>query len=515
MHPKIDLKRETLAAELRGSLLEFTKTFFKIITGRDFIVSQPIGRESHHIVIAKSLTRAFRLQATNHRLIINVPPGHTKSLFVSCWVAWCFATYPDCNFLYISYSKTLATKHTEFIRRIMSSNHYQYLFDVKLRTDSQAKDLFKTTLGGTVAAFGTDGAITGEDGGLPGLNRFSGAVIIDDAHKPKEVHSDTTRENVINNYHETIKQRKRGEKVPFVFIGQRLHENDLASVLINGEDGYEWEQVILKSIDGAGNTLFPETFPKEMLYREQKFNEYVFSAQYQQDPLPAGGGIFKKKWFVELEFEPVFIATFITVDTAETDKSWNDATVFSFWGLYQVESMGQKTDQYALHWIHCVEVRIEPKDLEGTFMEFYADCMHHKKPPDLVAIEKKSTGVTLASVLDDLRGISIRKIERTRASGSKTSRFLDIQPFIARKSISFTEEARHAQMCIKHMGKITANNTHMHDDIADTCADAINIALIEKSLHYSNNKQQEQEQVLSSLREDFLRKQRLRKDSYA
>ncbi len=72
---------------------------------------------------------------------------------------------------------------------------------------------------------------------LPGLERFSGAVIIDDAHKPDEVHSDTIRQSVIDNYRETIQQRCRGINVPIIFIGQRLHEDDLAAYLINAKDG--------------------------------------------------------------------------------------------------------------------------------------------------------------------------------------------------------------------------------------------------------------------------------------
>ena len=78
------------------------------------------------------------------------------------------------------------------------------------------------------------------------LERFQGAVIIDDAHKPDEVHSDTIRQSVIDNYRETIQQRARGINVPFIFIGQRLHEDDLGAYLIAGKDGYEWHKLSLK-----------------------------------------------------------------------------------------------------------------------------------------------------------------------------------------------------------------------------------------------------------------------------
>ena len=478
----IDLDKETQAAFLKGSLLEFCKFFFQHLTNREFIISNPNGRESHHITLARQLTKVSRLEIPSQRLIINIPPGHGKSVFCSMWTAWNLAQYPDCNFLYISYSHDLAAKHTAFIKNIMTSRMYKYLFDVEISGDSRAKDSFKTMQGGSVAAFGSAGAITGQDGGLPGLDRFSGAVIIDDPIKPDAAHSDTIRASVIRNYEETIRQRVRGVNVPIIFIGQRLHEDDLAAFLLDKRDIVEWDAVILKSIDDAGNALYPEINPLAQMKKLEEMSPYVFASQFQQNPLPAGGGLFKPEWFMVLDFEPQIITTFITADTAETDKSYNDATVFSFWGIYEIETMGRKTGEMGLHWLDCSEVRIQPKDLKDAFLDFWQDCMRHKVPPLIAAIEKKSTGVTLVSVLKEMRGIVIRDIERHAGSGSKTERFIQIQSYIASKRISFTKDARHVANCLLHMGKITANNTHRHDDIADTCADAVKIALIDKLL---------------------------------
>ncbi len=482
----IDLEKEHLSAELKGSLLQFCQYFYPILTGRPFIISNPPGRESHQITICKALTKAFRLEIKDNRLMINVAPGSGKSTLLSFWVAWALTHYPDSRFLYISYSKVLAAKHTETIKRIIQLPHFNYLFDVRIRHDSKAREYFQTTAGGAVAAFGSGGAITGQDAGLPGLSRFSGAVIIDDAHKPDEVHSDTIRESVIDNYRETIQQRGRGINVPYIFIGQRLHEDDIGNYLLNGNDGYTWHQVILKSIDDAGNPMYPEAFPLEMLRIKQERDPYVFASQHQQNPIPSGGALFKPDWFVQLPEEPEILSTFITADTAETNKSWNDATAFSFWGIYEIDNFGVKTGEFGLHWLDCVELRIEPKDLKSAFIEFWQGCMSHPKAPLIAAIEKKSTGVTLISVLQELRGIQIRQIDRTRASGSKTQRFLEIQPYLASRRISFTEHAKHVQLCIDHMSKITANDTHRHDDICDTLADAVKIALIDKTLHYIN-----------------------------
>ena len=145
---------------------------------------------------------------------------------------------------------------------------------------------------------------------MPGLDRFSGAVILDDAHKPDEAHSDTIRQGVIDNYDETIRQRVRGINVPIIYVGQRVHEMDLTEYLLSGRDTDEWHSTILKGLDGAGNALYPEQMPKEKLLALQEKSPYVFSSQYQQEPLPAGGGLFKPEWFVELDEEPNLLSTF-------------------------------------------------------------------------------------------------------------------------------------------------------------------------------------------------------------
>jgi len=409
--------------------------------------------------------------------------------------------------MYISYSVKIATKQTEVIKRIMSLREYKELFNIHILSDSKAKACFKTNFNGGIMAFGAAGSITGFDAGLPGLDRFCGALIIDDAHKPDEVHSDTIREKVLQNFRETSKGRIRGYRVPIIFLGQRLHESDLPGWLLDGGDGYHWETVILKSLDEHDNALYPEAYPKETLIIERDISPYVFASQHQQDPIPAGGALFKPDYFIMLSEEPKFVLTFITADTAETDKAWNDATVFSFWGLYKLPGFD---DQYALHWIDCIEERVEPKDLKDLFVGFWAHCMRHKSPPRMACIEKKSTGVTLLSLLSEVRGISVRDIERDNTS--KTQRFLETQPFVYKKLISFTEDAKHADMCIKHMSKITANNSHRHDDIADTLSDACKIALIDKTLHFAGS--DEQKKVAQSSMQEFMYQQNVIKQSH-
>lgn len=416
------------------------------------------------------------------QLVLNLPPGHGKSTLLTMWVAWTLSINPDSQYMYISYSKKIATKQTEQIKRLISLVEYRLMFGVTIMHDSKAKEYFKTTRGGTVAAFGASGSITGFDAGLPGLDRFTGALIIDDSHKPDEVHSDTIREGVIQNYKETVSQRVRGSNVPIIFLGQRLHEADLPAFLLEGGDGRDWESVVLTSLDENDNPLYPEAFPLSMLLNIRETSPYVWASQHMQNPIPAGGALFRPEYFVRMEYEPDMLYTFITCDTAETDKNYNDATVFSFWGAYYIETMGKKTQEIGLHWIDCMEIRVEPKDLEDSFMRFWMDCTRYKTTPSLAAIEKKSTGSTLISLLDGIRGVRVVDIKREHAK-SKTQRFLDIQPYVYAKRVSVRDDDEHYSRVSTHMSKITANNSHRFDDIADTLADAARMVFIDKVIN--------------------------------
>lgn len=468
-----------LRVKLLSDFLFFTRFFFRERTGRDFVISNPAGNISHFVTIANDLTDVFLLKTL--RLIINCPPGWSKSEMLKNFIAWSLAHYADSRYIYVSYSHDLAASHTSDIKSLISLPIYKKLFGIEIQRDSSAKDFFKTIQGGAVAAFGSAGAITGRDAGLPALDRFSGALCIDDIHKPDEVHSDTIREKIKTNYIETIERRVRGIKVPIIMIGQRLHQDDIFSYIENAKENSEWKKQIITAIDDAGNARYPEVNPLHQLRQIKETKRYVFASQFQQNPIPSGGGLYRAEDFVITDSIPEILATFITADTSESEKEWNDKTVFSFWGLYQIKNKYVKMpDLYGLHWLDCVEENFEPKDLEAEFLDFWASCMRFKVQPQCAFIEKKSTGVTLISVLKSTQGLKVIAVERTVKSGSKVQRFIDMQQYIANKQISFSHDARHLKKCLRHMTDITANDTHRFDDIADTCYDAIKAAFIDK-----------------------------------
>lgn len=504
-------------SELRKALLSDLFTFHRFMfekrTGREFMLSRPDGNESHFITVCRELENAFYLRST--RLVINLPPGWAKSELCKSFICWCFAHYPDCKFLYISHSFELATLHTASIKQTMSLPIYKRLFGIDIRRDSSAKDFFMTSQGGAVVAFGSGGGITGHDAGLPGLDRFSGCIMIDDIHKPEEIHSDTIRERIKRNYFETIERRCRAPNVPIILLGQRLHEDDLIAHLLSGADGQEWRQVIIKALDDAGNARYPEVNPKKQLLIMREKQPYVFASQFQQDPMPAGGGLFQESWFPLLDETPQILSTFITCDSAETKEEYNDATVFSFWGVYNLTYNSELIDGlYGLHWIDCRELRVEPKDLQAEFMDFWSSCMRYHIKPKFAAIEKKSTGTTLVSVLSDVQGLRVIPIERSGTKNNKTTRFIEMQQYIAGKQVTLPKAGKHTPMVLKHMSKITANDVHKHDDICDTAYDAVKMALIDKIIIAKELGTQDYKQVASNLMSNYSTINRLRKNAY-
>jgi len=272
-----------------------------------------------------------------------------------------------------------------------------------------------------------------------------------------------------------------------------------------------WHNLILPALDEAGNALDPAMHSVEQLKKMQEESPYEFAAQYQQNPQPSGGGIFKPEFFPTYDYEPKFHITFITIDTAETNKTYNDATVFSFWGLYRVPQFGRESNVWALHWIDCQEVFIEPKDLEHTFVQFATECFAHKVPPTIVGIEAKSTGVTLSSMLKTYQGIRVIEFKPTRATGSLINCFLDIQSYVGRRLISLPQYGRHTNMCIEHCRKITANDTHRRDDIAVTMYYAIKMALIDKTVISMLGNTQEEDDTVEYLAQHHTRIENLRK----
>lgn len=241
-------------------------------------------------------------------LIISVPPRHSKSLSVSVfWPTWLWIDHPELRFLYSSYADSLSIRDSLKCRRVILSPWFQRRWSDKfyLVDDQNQKSRFENNHAGYRLATSVGGAATGEGGDI---------VVVDDPHNINDAHSETIREGVITWWSEVMGTRlndpQAGGKV---IIMQRVHEKDLVGHLLK-QEAQDWEVLILPTeyvpttrVTGIGfrdprtrpgELLWPERMgPTEVSAAKRSLGSYGFSAQHQQNPTPASGGILPREWW--------------------------------------------------------------------------------------------------------------------------------------------------------------------------------------------------------------------------
>lgn len=154
-------------AECMSDFYTFTQKMFLARKGVEMRLN------FHQRLICEALEKV--VLGKTKRLIINIPPRSGKTeISVLNFVAWATGLFPDSEWIHVSYSKRLASNNTYGIREIMRNESYKEIFPyVEIKSDSDAKDEFRTNYGGIIYATGSDGSITGRGaGGMSG--RFQG-----------------------------------------------------------------------------------------------------------------------------------------------------------------------------------------------------------------------------------------------------------------------------------------------------------------------------------------------------
>ena len=242
-------------------------------------------------------------------LIINIPPRHMKSTLVSVmWQPWVWTFRPWSGWLFFSYSKDLSTRDNVQARQIMRSPFYKeafgHVFD--FAGDQNLKTRYKNDRGGHRIALSTTGSI-GEGGDF---------LVGDDLLSAADRYSATKRENVNDFWSTTAATRRNTKDAAVVIIGQRLHQGDIVGHLDQKmqEGGEIYEKLVIPAeYEGSkyttvigwqdprqkrGDLLWASRFPRQEIDRlKRDLGSEQTAAQLQQRPSPAGGQIFKVKWF--------------------------------------------------------------------------------------------------------------------------------------------------------------------------------------------------------------------------
>jgi hypothetical protein len=469
-----------LRDKLKSSLLEFTKYFYPLRKRQQYVDWPGQCRASMLSQIIPELEGTLNTDIDKLsdylRIYIGCAPRYGKTEISLHYIAWALANYPDSFFMYVSYAAELSREHTKIVRSIVSIPEYGRLFGVYLDPDLRKANHFAVNTGGEVYGVGAGGPITGKGAGIQGIDRFGGAIIIDDIHKPNEACSSAaSRDKVSDWYKNTLSSRVNDPKrTPIIFIGQRVHQDDQPGKLLsyddegNPYDEYKWKPVIIPTIDTAGNPIRPDQHDKEACLKKMKAMPYVWASQYQQNPTDDANALFKVDDFPVLDVMPNIEITFITVDTACQANEWNDYTVFSMFGLYKQKISDYETEEYALHCLKVDQKRIEPENIENELDSFILSCMNFKVKPRIVIIELAGVAYSISGNLRRKPGLIVLDIQRSGNKTSKIQRFIDMQPHVKRRKITFQSGSLHNRMVIEHMCKITPSESHAHDDVADT-----------------------------------------------
>lgn len=233
--------------------LYYSRYFFKQRTGGKMIIAP------HHLAIQRALDRVINGEIT--RLVINVPPGYTKTELATInMMGRGLALNKRARFMHLSYSHNLAFLNSSTARGMIKSKLYQAMWPMELRDDADSKAMWWNEHGGGVYASSAAGQVTGFRAGHmePG---WQGALIIDDPVKPDDAYSDIVRNGVNNRFNETIKSRLAIETTPMIVIMQRIHYHDLSGYLLRGGSGEKWHHLNLPVIIDSSRS-YEETYPE-------------------------------------------------------------------------------------------------------------------------------------------------------------------------------------------------------------------------------------------------------------
>ncbi len=245
----------------------------------------------HHKLVFEKLEAMERGEIS--RLIISMPPRHSKSLIVSeLMPAWFLGRNPERQVILSAYGSSLAQRFGGRVRNLLKTNTYKTLFGNILSDDSQSKSEFETKDGGSLSAVGVGGAITGKGADL---------LLIDDPVKSRaEAESHTFRESTKDWYNADAYTRLMPDG-KIILIGTRWHEDDLIGYLLREKQHENWEVVTLPAIaEGkdelgrkSGDALWKERYPLNKLQMIRKsLPSRDWESLYQQKPLSAIGGAY-------------------------------------------------------------------------------------------------------------------------------------------------------------------------------------------------------------------------------
>ena len=485
-------------AEAEESLVDFIRQAWSVVEpGSPYVHGWHIDFISEHL---EAITDEVELPdgSPYNRLLINIPPGTMKSLITNVfWPAWEWGPRNKPHLRYVCAAhkiENLSARDSRRMRQLITSDWYQKRWGdrVSLAKDQNEKLNFVNNAQG----FRIATAMTS----LTGIR--GDRVIIDDPHSVDSAMSEAQRDSEVTTFLEAIPSRLNNPiSSSIIVIMQRLHESDVSGVILDKRLGYDHIMLPMRydpdramptklgledPRSAEGELLFPARFPVEVVDRDEAvMGPYAAAGQFQQLPKPRGGGIIQDRWWQlwnEDAFPPLDYVV-ASLDTAYTNKSQNDPSAMTVWGVfsqdvvaqagraldregrsYYVErSFSQQHPKVMLLWAW--EERLELHELIQKIEE-----TSRRFPLDDLIIENKAAGHSISQELRRLH-LNARFGVRLLDTGAqdKVARLYSVQHLFS-EGLIYAPDRSWADKVIQ---QCSAFPKAKHDDLVDTVSQAM------------------------------------------
>ena len=413
----------------------------------------------HHKIMAKKFEEIAA--GTCKRLIINMPPRHTKSEFASYLLpAWFLGKFPGKKIIQTSNTAELAVGFGRKVRNLVGSEQYSRIFpDVTLRSDSKAAGRWSTNANGEYFAIGVGGTVTGKGADL---------LIIDDPHSEQEAAIAATNPEVYDKVFEWYSSGPRQRLQPggaIVVIMTRWSKRDLVGKILKSSierEGEEWEIIEFPAILPSGNSLWPEFWPiNELLALKTELPLSKWNAQYMQTPTSEEGAMVKRDWWQIWEKDEPPRCEFIiqSWDTAFTKNERSDYSACTTWGVFY---LNENTEDPNIILLDALKQRLEFPELKAKALEMYKEW-----EPDAFIVEAKAAGSPLIFELRRM-GIPVSEFTPTRGN-DKIARMNSVTDLFSSGKV-WAPPRRWAEEVIEEMAAFPNSE---HDDLVDSSTQAL------------------------------------------
>jgi predicted phage terminase large subunit-like protein len=443
------IEAATLASQKRG--IEKAQTDFMTFVKR---VWPEFIEGSHHKKIAEKFNDLA--EGKIKRLIINMPPRHTKSEFSSFLLpAWMIGRRPKLKIIQSTHTTELAVRFGRKAKTLMDMPEYKEIFLTRLREDSQAAGKWETEQGGEYYAAGVGSAITGRGADL---------LIIDDPHSEQDAMNIDALERAYEWYTSGPRQRLQPGGA-IVLVMTRWNTKDLTGSLLRETGNIKsdkWEVIEFPAILPSGKPVWPEYWKLEELEGvKASLSLQKWNAQWMQNPTSEEGAIIKREWWQkwDKDYIPPLQHVIQSYDTAFLKKESADYSAITTWGVFQRnEDSGPQ-----LILLDAVKDRFEFPELRRVAYQQYQYWQ-----PETVLVEAKASGLPLTY---ELRKMGIPVINYTPSRGNdKHSRVNSVAPLFESGQIWAPVEKDFAQEVIEECAAFPYGD---HDDLVDSMTQAV------------------------------------------